>query len=209
MIAFQGSKFGTNVLDVFKLPQFCDMEKIQMENLGRLTVNEFKAKAKLPLALVLDNVRSGLNVGSIFRTADAFALEKIWLCGITAQPPHREILKTALGSTESVEWDYCESAPHALQTLKSEGFRLYAIEQTSTKTWLQDFAPETGQRYAFVLGNEVEGVSEAALGCCDGVLEIPQFGTKHSLNVAVAAGIVAWSFAQAMIKGGSISQTML
>jgi tRNA G18 (ribose-2'-O)-methylase SpoU len=196
MMAFRGSKFGTNVLDVFKLQQFCDMEKIQMEDLGRLSVSEFKAQAKLPLTLVLDNVRSGLNVGSIFRTADAFALEKVVLCGITAQPPHREILKTALGSTESVEWAYFESAADALRALRTEGLLLYAIEQTSDKTWLQDFVPQAGRRYAFVLGNEVEGVSDAALACCDGVLEIPQFGTKHSLNVAVAAGIVSWSFLQ-------------
>lgn len=163
-----------------------------MENLGRMSVEAFKNHPKIPLTLVLDNVRSGLNVGSIFRTADAFALEQILLCGITAQPPHREILKTALGSTESVDWSYFADAKEAVSSLKTKGYQVFAIEQTTEKTWLQDFSPVQGQAYAFVLGNEVEGVDSEVLMHCDGVLEIPQFGTKHSLNVAVAAGIVAW-----------------
>ncbi len=170
------------------------MEKNSMENLGRMSVADFKTRSKFPLVLVLDSVRSGLNVGSIFRTADAFALEKILLCGITAQPPHREILKTALGSTDSVEWAYFQNAMEAVQSLKDEGYTVLAIEQTTQKTWLQDFSTEAGSRYAFVLGNEVEGVDSETLALCDGALEIPQFGTKHSLNVAVAAGIVAWEF---------------
>lgn len=165
-----------------------------MENLGRMSVADFKTQSKLPLVLVLDSVRSGLNVGSIFRTADAFALERMLLCGITAQPPHREILKTALGSTDSVDWEYFSNAAEAVRTLKNEGYAVFAIEQTSQKIWLQDFSPQKDKRYAFVLGNEVEGVGHETLALCDGVLEIPQFGTKHSLNVAVAAGIVVWEF---------------
>ncbi|MBN8679714.1 MAG: RNA methyltransferase [Chitinophagales bacterium] len=165
-----------------------------MENLGRLSVPDFKSREKYPLTLVLDEVRSGLNVGSIFRTADAFALEQVILCGITAQPPHREILKTALGSTESVSWRYFEETAQAVQWLKQEGYLVLAVEQTTQKLWLQEFQPLPDQRYAFIMGNEVEGVSESVLPLCDGALEIPQFGTKHSLNVAVAAGIVAWEF---------------
>ena len=176
------------------------MEKISMENLGRMSVPDFKSRPKLPLVLVLDCVRSGLNVGSIFRTADAFALERILLCGITAQPPHREILKTALGSTDSVDWEYFPHASDAVRALKNEGYEVFAIEQTSQKIWLQDFAPQNEKKYAFVLGNEVEGVDNETLALCDGALEIPQFGTKHSLNVAVAAGIVTWEFVRAMSK---------
>lgn len=163
-----------------------------MESLNRPSVSEFKAHDKLPLVVVLDNVRSALNVGSIFRTADAFALEKMVLCGITAQPPHREILKTALGSTDSVEWAYFEETAKAIEALKNEGYRVYAVEQTSDKIWLQEFAPDPQHKYAIVMGNEVDGVDNQAIAMCDGVLEIPQFGTKHSLNVAVAAGIAVW-----------------
>ena len=167
-----------------------------MDALGRLTVEEFKEQSKLPLVLVLDNVRSGLNVGSIFRTADAFTVQKLLLCGITAQPPHREILKTALGSTDSVEWAYFQETTAGIRALKSENYLVFAVEQTSDKVWLQDFTPQPGQKYAFIFGNEVEGVDEQALALCDGVVEIPQFGTKHSLNVAVAAGIVVWELAR-------------
>lgn len=170
-----------------------------MENLGRLSVPDFKSMTKRPLSLLLDNVRSGLNVGSMFRTADAFALEHIYLCGITAQPPHREILKTALGSTDTVHWSYHEAAKTLLQQLKSEGYQIWAVEQTTDKVWLQEFAPLPDQRYVFILGNEVEGVDNELLAFCEGALEIPQFGTKHSLNVAVAAGIVTWEFVR---KGG-------
>jgi 23S rRNA (guanosine2251-2'-O)-methyltransferase len=168
------------------------MEKLSMDALRRLSVPEYKERDKLPLVLVLDNVRSGLNVGSIFRTADAFALEKIVLSGITGQPPHREILKTALGSTDSVAWEYFAESEEAVKSLKKEGYTVLAIEQTTDKIWLQDFLPVPDKKFAFVLGNEVEGVDNQVLALCDGVLEIPQFGTKHSLNVAVAAGIVLW-----------------
>lgn len=179
-----------------KVPHFCAMEKSSMENLGRLSVSDFKEQPKLPLILVLDNVRSALNVGSIFRTADAFALERVVLCGITAQPPHREILKTALGSTESVDWVYASDAKEAVRLLKAEGVQVFAVEQTTEKIWLQDYSPTGQMRSAFVLGNEVDGVDAEVLALCDGAVEIPQFGTKHSLNVAVAAGIVAWEFAR-------------
>jgi 23S rRNA (guanosine2251-2'-O)-methyltransferase len=191
---FWGLILDTRLKTKREVPHFCAMEKNSMENLGRMSVSDFKSRPKYPLILVLDSVRSGLNVGSIFRTADAFALEKILLCGITAQPPHREILKTALGSTDSVEWAYFSSSAEAVQSLKKAGYIVFAIEQTTEKTWLQDFSPEQDIRYAFVLGNEVEGVDNETLALCDGVLEIPQFGTKHSLNVAVATGIVVWEF---------------
>jgi 23S rRNA (guanosine2251-2'-O)-methyltransferase len=172
------------------------MEKLSMEALNRLSLSEMKSQNKLPIVLVLDNVRSGLNVGSIFRTADAFLVSRIILCGITAQPPHREILKTALGSTESVDWVYYEDTTAALRDLIAENYAVWAVEQTSPKMWLHEFLPKQDQKYAFVLGNEVDGVDEAALALCQGAVEIPQFGTKHSLNVAVAAGVVVWEIAR-------------
>jgi len=192
--AFWGLNVGTKLKTKREVAHFCGMEKSSMQNLGRMSVSDFKSRPKMPLTLVLDSVRSGLNVGSIFRTADAFALERMLLCGITAQPPHREILKTALGSTDSVDWTYYDTSIQAVQALKNEGYIVLAIEQTMKKIWLQDFSPEAESRYAFILGNEVEGVDSETLALCDGALEIPQFGTKHSLNVAVAAGIVAWEF---------------
>lgn len=167
-----------------------------MEALNRLAPEEFAQAQKLPLVLVLDNVRSGLNVGSIFRTADAFALEKVLLTGITATPPHREILKTALGSTDSVAWEYVGAGTAAVAQLKATGYRVLAVEQTTEKTWLQNFKPDPRGKYALVFGNEVDGVSDAILQLCDGALEIPQFGTKHSLNIAVAAGIVIWDISR-------------
>jgi len=191
---FWGLILDTRLKTKREVPHFCAMEKNSMENLGRMSVSDFKSQPKLPLILVLDSVRSGLNVGSIFRTADAFALEKILLCGITAQPPHREILKTALGSTDSVDWAYFATSVEAVQALKTAGYKVLAVEQTTKKIWLQDFLAEKDASYAFVLGNEVEGVDNETLAICDGVIEIPQFGTKHSLNVAVAAGIVVWEF---------------
>lgn len=169
-----------------------------MQALGRKSVDDFKNGAKMPFIFVLDNIRSGLNIGSVFRTADAFAFEKVVLCGITAQPPHREILKTALGSTDTVEWTYYPSTTEAITALKAAGYRVLAVEQTSRPIWLQDFQPVENETIAFVMGNEVDGVEEAALALCDGALEIPQFGTKHSLNVAVAAGIVAWEAVRGM-----------
>ncbi len=170
------------------------MRKLSMDELGRKSADEFKGSAKLPLILVLDNVRSMMNTGSLFRTADAFLLEAIYLCGITATPPHREIQKTALGSTESVNWLYFESTADATKKLKEEGWEIIALEQTTGSINLQGFVFERGKKYALVLGNEVKGVSAEALENCSGCIEIPQFGTKHSLNVAVTGGMVVWDF---------------
>lgn len=172
----------------------CGMRKLSLKELNRPGLEEFKALEKAPITLVLDNIRSALNVGSAFRTADAFALEKIVLCGITARPPHREILKTAIGATESVEWAYEKDVARAIRQLKEQGCRVLAIEQADERTLLQDIRPEGGQKYALVFGNEVSGVSEEAMALVDGCVEVPQFGTKHSLNIAVCLGIVVWEF---------------
>ncbi len=166
--------------------------KLSMEELNRDSVEEFKQKQKTPIVLVLDNVRSLNNVGSAFRTGDAFAVEKIYLCGITGTPPNKEINKTALGATESVEWDYAKETAELLQKLKEEGFKILAVEQVSNSVSLKEFQPEKDQKYALVFGNEVFGVEETALVLADTILEIPQFGTKHSLNISVALGIVVW-----------------
>jgi 23S rRNA (guanosine2251-2'-O)-methyltransferase len=172
------------------------MEKLSMEGLQRLSVTDFKEIEKQPIVLVLDDVRSGLNIGSAFRTADAFAIEKIMLCGITSQPPHREILKTALGSTESVDWQYFETSKEAVISLQNAGYQVFAVEQTKEKIWLNDFKIDKKNRYAFVFGNEVEGVAQEIIEICEGVIEIPQFGTKHSLNIAVSLGIVVWEISK-------------
>ncbi|MEE4176745.1 MAG: RNA methyltransferase [Bacteroides sp.] len=170
------------------------MRKLSMDELGRKTAEEFRQSSKFSMMLVLDNVRSMMNTGSLFRTADAFLLEGIFLCGITATPPHREIQKTALGATESVRWAYYDETTGAILELKKKGYKVYALEQAVGSVNLKDFKPEPGQPYALVFGNEVKGVDEKVLALCDGCLEIPQFGTKHSLNVAVTAGIVIWDF---------------
>jgi tRNA G18 (ribose-2'-O)-methylase SpoU len=167
-----------------------------MEELGRLSPEEFRVAPKTPLVLVLDNVRSALNVGSAFRTADAFALQKICLCGITAQPPHREILKTALGATDTIEWEYFPQASMAAEKLKKDGFQVYAVEQAEGSVSLQNFESEPGAKYALIFGNEVRGVGEETMEQVDGCIEIPQFGTKHSLNISVSIGIVVWQFFQ-------------
>ncbi|OUJ69124.1 RNA methyltransferase [Hymenobacter crusticola] len=170
------------------------MRKLTMEELNRLTVTDFKNTQKFPLTLVLDNVRSLHNVGAAFRTADAFAIEKIWLCGITGRPPQREITKTALGSTESVTWEYAPTTAEAIQQLKAAGYVVVAVEQTDQSQALTTFLPEPARPYALVMGNEVFGVEDEVLALCDAAVEIPQFGTKHSLNVSVAAGVVLWDF---------------
>lgn len=170
------------------------MKKTPNEALARLSVASFKASAKLPVAVLLDNVRSLNNVGSAFRTLDAFRFEKIYLAGITGTPPNREIHKTALGATDSVAWEHVKDPASLLRQLRSEGYQNLAVEQAEPKTLLQNFTPQHGQKYCLVFGNEVFGVSEQALEACDGCLEIPQHGTKHSLNIAVAMGIVAWDF---------------
>lgn len=163
-----------------------------MEELERLSVEEFKEIKKSPIVLVLDNVRSLNNVGSAFRTADAFRIEKIYLCGITGTPPHRDIQKTALGATESVEWEYCMNTMEAVNKLKNSGYQICALEQVNNSKMLNYFLPEKGQKYALVFGNEVFGVEEEVLKACDQVLEIPQLGTKHSLNISVSLGIAVW-----------------
>jgi tRNA G18 (ribose-2'-O)-methylase SpoU len=168
------------------------MRKLKLQELNRPDIDTFKAQPKAPVALVLDNIRSGLNVGAAFRTADAFALEHIYLCGITARPPHREILKTAIGATESVRWSYQEDTVAAIKELQAEGYTVFAVEQADERTWLQEFRWPESQKVALVFGNEVEGVSDAAMEQVDGCLEVPQYGTKHSLNIAVCVGVVCW-----------------
>lgn len=161
----------------------------------RISVEEFKASDKLPLVVVLDDVRSMYNVGSVFRTSDAFRVAAICLCGITATPPHTEIHKTALGAEESVEWRHYNTAAEAVKALQEDGYYVYAIEQCQGSTMLQDLQTDTNVKgYAVVLGNEVKGVHQEVVDMCDGCLEIPQFGTKHSMNVSVTAGIVIWEF---------------
>jgi 23S rRNA (guanosine2251-2'-O)-methyltransferase len=168
------------------------MRKLTMAELNRVAVADFKSTPKSPVVLVLDNVRSMHNVGAIFRTADAFALSNIWLCGITPCPPHREITKTALGSEESMAWEYADETVAAVAALKQAGYQVVAVEQTTDSVALPQFQPTPGQPLALVLGNEVFGVDDAVLALCNLAVEIPQFGTKHSLNVGVAAGVVLW-----------------
>ncbi|WP_300897020.1 TrmH family RNA methyltransferase [uncultured Alistipes sp.] len=170
------------------------MRKIANEELGRPTAEEFARMERMPVTVVLDNIRSAQNVGSFFRTADAFAAERICLCGITAVPPAREIHKTALGAELTVAWSRHERTADCLEALRREGCRILAVEQVEGSEGLDDFRPEAGIRYALVFGNEVEGVSQEAVDACDGAIEIPQAGTKHSLNVSVAGGVVLWKF---------------
>ena len=169
-------------------------KKLKLEELGRIDVETFKQTKKTPLVVVLDNVRSMHNIGAIFRTADAFLIEKIVLCGITPQPPHREIQKAALGATESVDWAYEKDIADALQNLKKEDFQILGIEQTSNSKIITDYSVNKEMKYALVLGNEVDGLTEEALSYYNAFLEIPQLGTKHSLNVSVCGGIVMWEF---------------
>ena len=164
--------------------------------MGRIDRDAFARAEKLPLVVVLDNVRSLHNVGSVFRTSDAFRVERIMLCGITATPPSAEIHKTALGAEDVVEWQYFESTMDAVVALREQGYRIYSIEQCQGSIALQDFATAAGERYAVVLGNEVKGVQQAVVDASNGAIEIPQFGTKHSLNVSVTAGLVIWEFAK-------------
>jgi 23S rRNA (guanosine2251-2'-O)-methyltransferase len=168
------------------------LKKRTIDELPRLSPGAFRQAPKTPLALVLDNVRSALNVGSAFRTADAFALSHIYLCGITATPPHREILKTALGATETIDWSYNGSGSAQVRALKEAGYAVWAVEQAHGSTPLQDFTPPPGRPLALVFGNEVEGVSDEVMALVDGAIEIPQYGVKHSLNISVAVGIVVW-----------------
>ena len=175
------------------------MRKLSMDELNRLSKEDFEQAEKLPIIIVLDNIRSLSNVGAFFRTADAFRIGELFLCGITACPPHREIHKTALGADETVKWRYFDTIESACQQLKAEGYRIFAIEQVEDSVPLQDFVFEP--HTAYILGNEVEGVSEEALPYCEGAIELPQEGTKHSINVSVCAGIVMWKlFEQLNLK---------
>lgn len=175
------------------------MKKLRTIEMQRLTVEQFREATKLPLVVVLDDVRSMYNVGSVFRTSDAFRVETVCLCGITSTPPSTEIHKTALGAEDSVSWRYFPSALEAVESLKAEGYEVYSVEQAHGSTMLQYFSPASDKKYAIVLGNEVKGVHQEVVDASDGCLEIPQFGTKHSMNVSVTAGIVIWHFAQALV----------
>ena len=168
------------------------MRKLKLNELNRATVAEFKAGEKLRVVVVLDNVRSMHNIGSIFRTSDGFAVEKICLCGITAQPPHREIEKTALGATQSINWEYFADPVQAVEQLRTEGYQIIAVEQAEQSIMLQDFSISKNKKYALIFGNEVNGVSDEVMEKIDACIEIPQFGTKHSFNIVVSAGIVLW-----------------
>ena len=172
------------------------MRKLKLDELGRKTLEEYRQSEKHSIVVVLDNIRSAMNVGAFFRTADAFAIQKLILCGITARPPHKEIHKTAIGADHSVEWEYIEDVSMALQSLQKAGYVLAGIEQTDGSTPLDRFQPEPEKKYVLIFGNEVSGISDAILPLLDIVLEIPQFGTKHSLNVAVSGGVVLWHFLQ-------------
>ena len=172
------------------------MRKLNVLEMNRLTVEEFKAARKLPLVVVLDNVRSLHNVGSVFRSCDAFRIEAVYLCGITATPPSAEIHKTALGAEDSVNWKYYESTLDAVEELKQKGYFVYSIEQVEGSENMAKISLDPSKRYAVVLGNEVKGVEQAVVNASDSCLEIPQLGTKHSLNVSVTAGIVVWEFAK-------------
>lgn len=169
-------------------------QKITLHELNRLSVPDFQNTEKFPYCLILNDVRSLNNVGSVFRTADAFRAERLYLCGITGQPPHRDITKTALGATESVTWHHAPDVLTLVQQLQAGGWQVIAVEQATGSTLLSDFQPETNKRYAFVFGNEVTGVADEVVQAADVVVEIPQFGTKHSLNIAVSAGVICWDF---------------
>jgi len=172
------------------------MRKLKNNELNRLNLEEFKNSQKIPLIIVLDNVRSAHNVGSVFRTSDAFLVEKIYLCGITPTPPHKEIRKTALGASESVNWQHCANSIDCIQDLKAGGYHIISIEQADKAVMLHDFNPKKDMKYALVFGNEVKGVEQAIVSESDIVIEIPQYGTKHSLNISVSSGVVIWDFFQ-------------
>ncbi len=168
------------------------MRKLKNSELGRISVNEFKQSEKTPIIVVLDNVRSLNNIGSVFRTSDAFLIEKIYLCGITATPPNKDIHKTALGATESVAWEYAEDTISLVENLKKSGVKVLSIEQAENSTMLNEFTPEPNTKYAVVFGNEVKGVQQEVVSISDNCIEIPQLGTKHSLNISVSCGVVLW-----------------
>jgi len=168
------------------------MRKLKNSELDRLSVDEYKEIEKTPITVVLDNIRSCNNIGSVFRTSDALLIEKVILCGITAIPPNKDIHKTALDAEKSVPWEYFEETEDAIQRLKDSGYRVFAVEQVENSISLPDFTPEKDQKLALVFGNEVKGVQQSVVNICDGAIEIPQYGTKHSFNISVSAGIVLW-----------------
>jgi len=170
------------------------MKKLKNSELNRISVDDFKNSSKIPVVIILDNIRSAHNVGSIFRTSDAFLISEIILCGITATPPNKEIRKTALGSTESVKWRYFQNIEDAVLKLKKKYYHIISIEQVKNSLSLESFKPKKNKKYALIFGNEVKGVSQEVIDYSDDVIEIPQFGTKHSLNVSISAGIVIWDF---------------
>ncbi|EIW93297.1 RNA methyltransferase, TrmH family [Capnocytophaga sp. oral taxon 412 str. F0487] len=176
------------------------MRKLANSELNRLDIEQFKKAEKAPLIVILDNVRSLNNIGSVFRTCDAFLIEKIYLCGITATPPNKEIHKTALGATDSVAWEYEENTLSAVEKLKEQGAYIISIEQAENSTMLNDFQPNGKQKYAIIFGNEVKGVEQEVVSASDEVIEIPQYGTKHSLNISVSAGIAIWELAMKLKK---------
>jgi 23S rRNA (guanosine2251-2'-O)-methyltransferase len=175
-------------------PMNSSYTKLKLDELGRVDVETFREQEKLAVTVVLDSVRSMHNIGSIFRTSDGFAVERILLCGITAQPPHREIEKTALGATQSISWSYFSDIKEALEHLRAESYQVIAVEQAENSISLNKFQPKNDKKYALIFGNEVNGVSEEAMEMIDACIEIPQFGTKHSFNIVVSAGIVLWDF---------------
>lgn len=172
------------------------MRKLENSELDRKTIIDFKKSKKTPIIIILDDIRSLHNIGSVFRTADAFLIEKIYLCGITATPPNKEIHKTALGATETVTWEHQEDVLSVIKSLKSRNMEVFAVEQVENSIFLNEFNPETNKKYALVFGNEVYGVSQKAIEICNGSIEIPQLGTKHSLNISVSTGIVVWDLFQ-------------
>ena len=172
------------------------MRKLRNIELNRLSVEEFKQTEKTPIVVVLDNIRSCNNIGSVFRTSDALLVKKIYLCGISATPPNNEIRKTALDAEKSVDWEYLDQTEDAVKRLQNEGYKVYAIEQVDNSIMLPDFHPEKGEKIALVFGNEVKGVKQSVVNICNGCIEIPQYGTKHSFNISVSAGIVLWDVFQ-------------
>lgn len=176
------------------------MHKLALEELNRASYDQYHQKQKLPIVVVLDNIRSMYNVGSVFRTCDAFLIEKLYLCGITAQPPHREIQKTAIGATESVEWEYNKSMKACIEQLKAAGYQIIGIEQTDESVDITKVTIKTDQKYALLFGNEVDGISDEIIHDLDMALEIPQFGTKHSLNISVSSGIAIWKYVEAFVR---------
>lgn len=170
------------------------MQKLKLDDLNRVSIDEFKEQEKLPVIVVLDNVRSMHNIGSIFRTADGFSIAGVYLCGITAQPPHREIEKTALGATQSVNWQHFNTTSDAVTALRADGYEIIAIEQAAGSTMLNTYKPAADKKFALIFGNEVNGVADEVMTQIDECIEIPQFGTKHSFNITISAGIVLWDF---------------